>query len=98
MSTEETKDVTAEDDFSKEGFFVLDTSADLEFYESDHAFIAPLAWLDSRRKERLKDGDLEKLFKHGGPVRGLFLTSIIAVIDKHSLWDEALELDASSGR
>ena len=98
MNTEEKKYATAGDDFSKEGFFVLDTSADLEFYESDYAFVVPKGWLDSGRKERLEDGDLEKLFKHGGPIEGLFLKSIIAVIDKHSLWDEVLELDASSGR
>jgi len=98
MNTEEKKDATSEDNFSKEGFFVVDTSGSYIFFESEYTFVVPLAWLDSRRKKRVEDGDLEKLFEHGDPFEGLFLTSIIAVIDKHSLWDEVLQVDASSGR
>jgi len=57
---------------------------------ADQIVVVPIETLDVVRRDRLEDGDYEKILKHGGEFPGIYLSEIFEILEENNLLEEIL--------
>jgi hypothetical protein len=57
---------------------------------ADRIVVVPIETLDVVRRDRLEDGDYEKILKHGGEFPGIYLSEIFEILEENNLLEEIL--------
>ncbi len=71
-------------------YYIVDCSFD-DFMLSEDARLVPHDTLDDARKARIKDGDTNKLFNHGGHFPGVYISDILEILDENGLLEGLIE-------
>lgn len=78
------------DSYENTYFIVSEADGGETWFPDDFAVLVPYNTLSEERKARIREGDTEKIFQHGGEFSGISINDIIDLLEEKGMMEELM--------